>query len=72
MFITIETFETFQNELDNKLILGLISMHEYRIEWCSLLHVLGWSEQKYAEEIDRRWNYLHALRIPTNEKHTFN
>ncbi len=49
---------SLQNDLDNDLVNGDIDLETYNAEWQDILHSFGWTEEEYASEIDRRWDYL--------------
>lgn len=55
---TVDRLESLQDELDNALVNGSITKLDYDQQWTEILSAFGWDEQKYAEEIDRRWDYV--------------
>ena len=49
-----------QSRLDEMFESGEIDYDEYIKQWDDVLRASGWSETEYADEIDRRWDYIDA------------
>lgn len=63
--LTLNDLLTLQDVLDAALVDGTLELHEYSVEWTSLLSVSGWTQARYEEEIDRRWDYVTVLTTQT-------
>lgn len=65
--VTLDTLENIQNELDDMLLSNTISQDEYAREWDEVLHSVGWTQEKYDSEVDRRWTYIGSVRAKAPE-----
>lgn len=61
--MTLDKLETFQDELDELLTTGMITPEQYEREWNELLGSVGWSREKYEQEVDRRWDYIEKTNV---------
>jgi hypothetical protein len=57
-----EQLLSLQDILDIQLINGELTWLQYEREFMSLLRATGYSLRDYEEGIDRRWDYIAALR----------
>lgn len=58
MKVPIEDVIRFEEQLDLELVAGDITHAEYDDRWHELLAAMGWTEDEYHDEIDRRWDWL--------------
>lgn len=56
--VTIDQLTSIQEELDDLLASGKLSLSEYEREWLETLQSFGWTHDMYEREIDRRWEYV--------------
>ncbi len=61
-FVPLETLMHIQDELDEMLSSGEISTGTYDHEWSDTLASVGWTQDMYEDEIDRRWDYIDSSR----------
>lgn len=59
---TLDTLDSIHLELDDMLEKDLITRAEYDAEWADALQAIGWTDQKYSDEVDRRWDYVDSMR----------
>lgn len=69
--VTLNTLETIRDELDDMLMNDFISVDKYNREWNDALRSVGWTQEKYDLEIDRRWDYVDKLE-PMPPRRVFN
>lgn len=60
--VSLDTLSSIQNDLDERLASGEMTREEYEQEWRDVLQSVGWTEDDYAEEVDRRWDYVDSTR----------
>lgn len=60
--VTIDQLADIQNDLDDMLANGEMTLSDYEREWADTLQSLGWTPEMYEKEIDRRWDYVDRSR----------
>ncbi len=72
--VTVDMLTSFQSSLDDKLAAGELTLSEYEREWIDTLKSVGWTEDMYEREVDRRWEYVDSTRdVPVHSgRHTVN
>ena len=72
--VTVDMLSSFQSSLDDKLTNGELTLSEYEREWIDTLKSVGWTEDMYEREVDRRWDYVDSTRdVPVHSgKQTIN
>lgn len=56
--VTIDQLTSIQEELDELLTSGELSLSDYEREWLETLQSFGWTPDMYEREVDRRWEYV--------------
>lgn len=56
--VTLDQLTSMQEELDEMLASGELSLADYEHEWMETLQSLGWTPDMYEREVDRRWDYV--------------
>ena len=72
--VTVDMLSSFQSSLEDKLANGEMTLSEYEREWIDTLKSVGWTEDMYEREVDRRWDYVDSTRdVPVHSgKQTIN
>lgn len=70
--MSFEELLDMQDKLDNMVASGRLLMRDYDARWTDVLDAAGWTQDQYAAELDRRWDYIDSERALPAKRHSVN